>query len=331
MSKLIDGYKEKVRKFGKVIVLPEGEEPRVIKAAEMIAKEGFVKVIILGDTEVIKQKCPDADLTGVTVINHRKSDKLPEFANYLYELRKAKGLTLEQAQQLVKDEMYFGVMMVKLGLADGMVGGAIHATSDLLRPALQIIKTQPGVKAVSGFFLFNNENRKDLQQMLYADCGVTPAPTVEELADIAVCSYNSAKLFLKEQPKVAMLSFSTKGSAKHPSVQKMIDATNLVLEKYPDMPIDGELQFDAAVLPSVGKLKCPGSPVAGEANVFVFPDLNAGNISYKITQRLGGYEAYGPVCQGIAKPVNDLSRGCTSEDIVGVVAITAMQACRDQF
>ena len=331
MSKLIDGYKAKVKPFGKVIVLPEGEESRVIKAAEAIAQEGFVKVIILGDVKVIKEKCPDANLDNVTIINPKTSDKLDEYAQLLYELRKAKGLTIEQATELVKDEMYYGVMMVKTGAADGMVGGAIHATSDLLRPALQIIKTEPGVKAVSGFFLFNNEERKDLQQMLYADCGVTPAPTVEELADIAICSYGSARLFLKEDPKVAMLSFSTKGSAKHPSVQKMIDATALVLERYPDMPIDGELQFDAAIVPSVGKLKCPNSPVAGQANVFVFPDLNAGNISYKITQRLGGYEAYGPICQGIAKPVNDLSRGCTWEDIVGVVAITAMQACRDQF
>lgn len=323
MSKLIDSYKEKVRKYQRTIVLPEGNDARVLKAAELITADGFAKVIILGEKDKILSTNPN--LANVTIIDPNTSEHGAEFANLLYELRKAKGMTLEQATATVKNEMYFGVMMVKTGLADGMVGGACHSTGDLLRPALQIIKTAPGIKAVSGFFVMNKEGAGKLSELLFADCAVTPVPTSEELADFAICSYHSAKMFISADPKVAMLSFSTKGSAKHDDVTVVQEAYKLVQERAPELPIDGELQFDASVAPEVGKIKCPNSKVAGEANVFVFPDLNAGNIGYKIAQRLGGYSAYGPVCQGMAKPVNDLSRGCVAEDIVGVVAMTALQ------
>ncbi|MEG2158952.1 MAG: phosphate acetyltransferase [Clostridia bacterium] len=328
MSKLIEELKSKVKSFQKTIVLPEGEELRVIKASEIIVKEGFVKLVLLGDEKVIKAKCPEFDLSSVTVINPKSATKHALYAETLYELRKAKGMTIEQAEALVEDCMYFGVMMVKLGDADGMVGGAIHSTSDLLRPALQVIKTSPSVKTVSGFFIMENSNHIDpkLRQILFADCAISPAPTSEELCDIALCSEKSARAFLDSDPKVAMLSFSTFGSAKHDRVTVVSDAVKLVHEKSPESVIDGELQFDAAVAPEVAKLKAPNSPVAGQANVFVFPDLGAGNIGYKIAQRLGGYEAYGPICQGMAKPVNDLSRGCVPADIVAVVAITAMQS-----
>ncbi|MDD4832515.1 MAG: phosphate acetyltransferase [Clostridia bacterium] len=325
MSQLIESYKEKVRKFQKTIVLPEGHDQRVIDAAEMISTDGFAKIIILGDEQKVRAMSKNG-LPNVKIINPKTSEKLEEYANFLYELRKAKGMTIEQARTTVQDEMYYGVMMVKMGEADGMVGGACHATSELLRPALQIIKTRPGIKAVSGFFIMYNPDNTKYPKLLFADCAVTPVPTSEELADFAVCSDLSAKQFLGVDPKIAMLSFSTKGSAKHDDVTVVAEATRIVKERAPEITVDGEIQFDAAVVPEVGKLKCPGSPVAGQANVFIFPDLNAGNIGYKIAQRLGNYKAYGPICQGMAKPVNDLSRGCVADDIVGVVAMTAVQS-----
>ncbi|MBO5772919.1 MAG: phosphate acetyltransferase [Clostridia bacterium] len=328
MSQLIDSYKQKVKPYQKTIVLPEGEDIRVISAAQQIAKEGFVKLVVLGDENQIAEKAKGYDLSGVEIINPKKSPRLQEYADFLYELRKEKGVTPEKALELVSDVMYYAVMMVKCGHADGMVGGAVHSTSDLLRPALQIVKTVKGVKTVSGFFIMENQNHPDekLRQIIFADCAITPAPTSSDLADIAICSERSARAFLPIEPKVAMLSFSTKGSAKHERISVVSEAVQIVKERHPDMAVDGELQFDAAVVPEVGKLKCPTSKVAGEANVFVFPDLGAGNIGYKIAQRLGGYNAYGPICQGMAAPCNDLSRGCSADDIVAVVAITALQA-----
>ncbi|MEG1527795.1 MAG: phosphate acetyltransferase [Clostridia bacterium] len=324
MSQLIESYKELVRAYQKTIVLPEGEDKRVIKAAEMIVEDGFCKVILLGDADVIRAK--SSKLANVQIINPKTSDKLDGYADYLFELRKAKGLTREQAYELVKDVMYYGVMMVKLGDADGMVGGACHSTGDLLRPALQIIKTAPNIKAVSGFFVMYNPNVEKFGKLLFADCAVTPFPKEEELADFAICANASAKKFVTDTPKIAMLSFSTRGSAKNDDVTKVANATAIVRERAPEIEIEGEIQFDAAIVEEVGQLKCPGSKVAGHANVFIFPDLNAGNIGYKILQRLGGYQAYGPICQGMAKPCNDLSRGCIAEDIVGVVAMTALQS-----
>lgn len=326
MLNLIENFKEKARKLNKTIVLPEGEEPRVIRAAEKITAEGFAKIIILGDEKVIREKCPDAKLDGVKIVNPKTSEKVGEYAKVLFELRKAKGMTEEEAERLIKDEMYYGVMMVKIGEADGMVGGAVHSTGDMLRPALQIVKTAPGINTVSGFFIMNHPQKTEKSCFLFADCAVTPEPTSEQLVDIAVCSEKSARVFLAEEPKIALLSFSTKGSAKHPLVEKVQEAARMIKEKYPELPIDGELQADAALVEEVGQLKAKGSKVAGHANVFIFPDLNAGNISYKLVQRLGGFDAYGPICQGFAKPINDLSRGCNVDDIVGTVALTAIEA-----
>ena len=325
---LIDKIKAKAKADVKRIVLPEGEEIRNVQAAVKIVEQGLAKLTLLGDPEKVKEVAAGASLDGLTIINPKTSDKCAEYANTLYELRKAKGMTPEQAAELVKDPMYYGVMMVKMGDADGLVSGAIHSTGDMLRPALQIIKSKPGIKTVSSCFLMECPNKAygDDGVMVFADCAVNIDPDAEQLASIALGAADSARSLAGIEPRVAMLSFSTKGSAKHDLVTKVQEATRIAKELDPSQMLDGELQLDAAIVESVGQLKSPGSPVAGKANVLVFPGLEAGNIGYKLVQRLAGAEAYGPILQGIAKPCNDLSRGCSVDDIVATVAITAAQA-----
>ncbi len=326
----IDSIKERARQNIKTIVLPEASDLRIIKAAAMALEEKYANIILVGNEESIIKMANEnnLDISKSTIINPLKSDKTEVYANKLYELRKEKGMTLDKARELVKDEVYFSMMMVKLEEADGLVSGAIHSTSDTLRPALQILKTAPGTKLVSAFFLMVVPDCEYGENgvFVFGDCGLNQNPTAEELVEIAYSSSKSFEQLVGKEAKVAMLSYSTMGSAKSELTQKVIDATNMVKEKYPEMKVDGELQLDAAIVPSVGKSKAPESTIAGSANTLIFPDLNAGNIGYKLTQRLGKAEAYGPLCQGIARPVNDLSRGCSAEDVAGVIAITAVQA-----
>ena len=325
---IIDKIKAKAKADIKHIVLPEGEEIRNVQAAVMIRDQGLAKLTLLGNPAKVKEVAAGADLTGIDIIDPADSDKAPLYAATLYDLRKAKGMTEEEAAKKVADPMYYGIMMVKLGDADGLVSGAIHSTGDMLRPALQVIKSKPGMKTVSSCFLMECPDKSfgDNGVMIFSDCGVNIDPDAEQLANIALGAADSARSLAGMEPRVAMLSFSTKGSAKHDNVTKVQEATRIAKEMAPDLALDGELQLDAALVEKVGQLKAPGSKVAGHANTLVFPDLDAGNIGYKLVQRLAGAEAYGPILQGIAKPCNDLSRGCSAEDIVATVAITACQA-----
>ncbi len=326
----VSKMKETARGDLQTIVLPEGNEERNLKAAEIIHKEGIANIILVGSKEDIEKNAISfgVNLSGITIEDPQTSEKTQAYAEELYELRKRKGVTQSMAEQIVLDPMYFATMMVKKDDAQGMVSGAIHTTGDLLRPGLQIIKTAPGIKVVSSFFimLLKGEEFGEKGQMLFADCAVNPNPNAEELAAIAIATADSAKKLMKFEPKVAMLSFSSYGSAKHELVDKVVEATKIAKEARPDLAIDGELQLDAAIVESVGKKKAASSPVAGKANVLIFPDLQSGNIGYKLVQRLAGAEAIGPISQGFAKPINDLSRGCSVDDIVNVVAITAVQA-----
>ena len=326
----IDTIKERAKKDIKKIVLPEASDLRILKAAEMAVKSAYANIVLIGNKENINKMAKEnnLDISKTTIIDPQISEKSEIYANSLYELRKEKGMTLEKARELVKDEVYFGMMMVKLNEADGLVSGAIHSTSDTLRPSLQILKTAPGTKLVSAFFLMVVPNCEYGENgvFVFGDCGLNQNPSAEELVEIANSSSKSFEQLVGKPANVAMLSYSTKGSAKSDLTQKVIDATNMIKEKYPEMRVDGELQLDAAIVPAVAESKAPGSEVGGMANTLIFPDLNAGNIGYKLTQRLGRAEAYGPLCQGIAKPVNDLSRGCSAEDVAGVIAITAVQA-----
>ncbi|MBO4290452.1 MAG: phosphate acetyltransferase [Lachnospiraceae bacterium] len=327
----IDKIKDRARLDKKTIVLPESNDKRTLIAAAKIMEEGIANIIMVGSEEKIMDGAGwlEVDLSGIKVIDPNKTDKFEEYANLLYETRKAKGMTLEKAREiLLNDYLTFGIVMVKANDADGMVAGACHSTADTLRPALQILKTAPGVKLVSAFFVMDTQF-KDLGEngtFIFADCGLNQDPSAEELAAIADTSAKSFRLLVGPKPVIAMLSHSTKGSAKHPLVDKVVEATKIANAQYPQLLLDGELQLDAALVPSVAKSKAPGSPLGGKANILIFPNLDAGNIGYKLVQRLGGAEAYGPMLQGIAKPVNDLSRGCSWEDIVGVVALTAVQA-----
>ncbi len=329
MSKFLESVMERARKDKKTIVLPESMDARTFEAAEKVLKEGIANIVIIGTPEEVEKYGKGYDLTGATIIDPFTYEKTEEYLNLFVELRKSKGLTYEEAKKTaLGDYMYYACLMVKAGDADGVVSGACHSTANTLRPSLQIIKTKPGVKLVSAFFVMvvpDCEYGAD-GTFIFADSGLEQNPDPEKLAAIAACSAESFELLTEKEAIVAMLSHSTYGSAKHADVDKVVEATRICKENNPELKVDGELQLDAAIVPSVGQSKAPDSPVAGKANVLVFPDLDAGNIGYKLVQRLAKAEAYGPVTQGIAMPINDLSRGCSADDIVGVVAITCVQA-----
>ena len=326
----IENMKEKARLNIKTIVLPEPNDKRVLEAALKVSKEGFAKVVLVGSKDEAKRVASDngLDISNLEIIEPEKSEKYSQYANALYELRKEKGMTLEQATELMKDSTHYAMMMVKMGEVDGLVSGAAHSTADTLRPALQILKTASGTKLVSAFFVMcvPDCNYGEDGVFVFSDCGLNQNPNSEELSEIAISSAKSFENLVGCKPNIAMLSYSTYGSAKSELVDKVVEATKLVKEKAPELNVDGELQLDAAIIPEIGASKAKGSSVAGKANTLIFPDLNAGNIGYKLVQRLAKAEAYGPLCQGIAKPVNDLSRGCSADDIAGVIAITAVQA-----
>lgn len=330
----IENIKDKARKQIKTIILPEAEDIRTLKAAEIALKEKYANIVLIGNkTEILeKAKTNNIDIQEAEIIEPRTSENYEKYVNLFYELRKHKGMTIEKAKETVLDPVYFGMLMVKDDetKADGLVSGAIHSTADTLRPALQIVKTLPDTKLVSAFFVMIVPDCKygSNGTFIFADSGLNANPNPEELSEIAISSSKSFKQLVGEEPKVAMLSYSTYGSAKSELTAKVIEATKLLKEKEPELKADGELQLDSAIVPEVAKLKAPESNIAGEANVLIFPDLDSGNIGYKLVQRLAKAEAYGPLCQGLSKPVNDLSRGCSYEDIAGVIAITAVQAQR---
>lgn len=307
------------------LVLPEGHDPRIVAAARKITDAGIARVTILGGQIEVRTVADEAgvNLNNINVIAPDKDDRFPAYVQTYFELRQSKGMTREKALEIVKDPTYFGAMMLKMNHADACISGAANATAHVVRAALQIVKTKPGNSILSSDFIMVAPDESRI--LSFADCAVMPDPTPEQLADIANASAETHKSVLGIEPIVAMLSFSTKGSADHALTQKVIEATRIAKEKYPQLNIDGELQLDAAIIPSVGKKKAPGSKVAGEANVLVFPDLNSGNIAYKLVQRLAGYDAIGPVFQGLNKPIHDLSRGCSADDIVNLAAITALQ------
>ncbi len=326
-----DKLKSRAKEELKRIVLPEGLDERTLRATEIILEEGFAKIILIGDEEKIKAKATELNLKNLDkahIVNPLSHPNKEKYTNLLFDLRKSKGLTIEAASKLVENPLYLSVLMIKNGDADGEVAGADNPTGDVLRPAFQIVKTLPGVSVVSGAFvmIFDNKEVGEDGILVFADCAVHPDPDASQLADIAISSAETAKSIVGIDPKIAMLSFSTKGSAKHPFVDKVVEATNIVKSKRADIDIEGELQLDAALVPEIGQKKAPGSKIAGNANVLVFPDLQSGNIGYKLVQRLAGAEAIGPILQGMAAPINDLSRGCSVSDIVNLVAITANQA-----
>ncbi len=323
-NNLIEQIKTKAAGLKKTIVLPESNDERVLKAAEKIIKEGIAKVIVLGNEDEIRAKASELNLNlqGVRIIDPQKSEMSSDFANIFFNLRKSKGITIEEARETVKRNLYFGAMLVREGMADGSVAGSASPTADVLRAAIQCVGMPEGISIVSSLFLMIFPERV----FSFADCAVVPNPDAAQLADIAISTAGNHKRLTGEEPYVAMLSFSTKGSAKHELIDKVVEATKIAKEKRPDLNIDGELQFDAAIVDSVAQKKAPGSPVAGRANVLIFPDLQAGNIGYKIAQRLGGAEAIGPIVQGLKKPLFDLSRGCSVDDIVNTSAIAVLMA-----
>lgn len=327
---ILEKIRQKAASDQQHIVLPEGEDARTVEAAGICASENIAKVTLLGREEVIKQLASEtkSNLNGVSILNHRKSDDFEKMARLYHELRRSKGVTLEESEQVAKDSLFYGNLMVHLDKADGSVAGAVNSTASVVRSALHCVGVQQGFKTVSSFFLMVVPNKEFGHKgaMIYADCGVVIEPDVNQLAEIAIASADSCRALIGVEPKVAMLSFSTKGSAKHASAEKVIEATKTIKVRMPNLEVDGELQADAALIPAVAKKKAEGSSVAGRANTLIFPDLDAGNIAYKLTERLTGGTAIGPILQGLDKPCNDLSRGCKAEDIVNAVAITAVQS-----